>query len=182
MNKLFVLTGLLLGLVTGAEAQYNQFAVEWDYPSVGSLINNMGTLIANGSSSVTNISDQFKFTATDSAITCTTIGSSNPNGAAFNGYVFTLEVPADDTITSIDLAQNNVPGFTSAYFSYSGDQIFFNTDKNDVGNPTTAGYSFTLDYTYAPEPSSLALLVVGGVVGLLLVRRRFRQAATTPAR
>ena len=173
MKKLLVLSVASLAMVASVKAQDNVFDIGYYYPDSSTLYQDLGNLTADGVSSE-SIFGQFTFTATDSTITMDAIGLFDGGTASFNGFIFSLNTPADTTITSLTLTDNSDPDVNSSQFSYSGNQISW--DLSAISG--TTGQAFTLDYTdtaSVPEPTTLALSALAGTVGLVMARRNRRK-------
>ena len=167
-NLLKLTCGLaLLGAIATARAQ-SVFDFTNYYPNTNSAPLQENSLIANGIDTFNEIGTA-NVTATDSTITFTFPAPGYLALVAWNGPIITLTSPSSD-FSSVTIDPSTTPSFSASMLSWSGNQI----DINWQGMNFSAGNTVTFDYNVAPapEPSTLALSVMGGLGMLWQFRRR----------
>jgi hypothetical protein len=109
----------------------------------------------------------FDITSTSITFTSNLVGEDFDNGS-FNGFFFSDFTFQDgDSLGGYSLT-TNIPGLTNSNVTMDGNSIYVNLQD------LSANGSFTIDLVSAPEPSTLASLLLGVVIlaALLFWRRR----------
>lgn len=148
-------------------------SVNYDYPAVGTVLfpGSTSTIVAGGTT-FGLAGGLLPVVVSDSTVVITFtngINFANNPAKTFDGLVINDATP---DIGNAPLASTNIPGFTGSDVTFNANNIFVNFPNSFTSlNP---GATITIDVaqvTTTPEPTSLALLLLG-VPATLLVKRR----------
>lgn len=176
-----VALGLMAAMAGRAEAGYLNHSIHSQYftPDLNTLFDDEGTATVSPTATFIaheNVGTVVPFLQAKFTDTNLTITSVFPNGTqfffngAFNGFSFT-DTGGNLGVTSFSVdAATNVAGFTASDVTLSQGRLLVNLAGLTI--PTTGVISLDFLPASVPEPSSLALCGVGGLMGLAAVRRR----------
>ncbi|MGD0060050.1 MAG: hypothetical protein ABSD58_11600 [Verrucomicrobiia bacterium] len=179
MKKLFIVSVLTLACAITARASVvgDNFQVQWDFPSLGTLgtAGDSGSITVPGTWTDPVYGDVVSISAGQIVFTDYAYGYA---AGSFNGYVLTdlSEVPDFTSLTLVSVTGNALP--ITPGLSYTADSLAINLTPTGAANePTVSGTAvYTFDFTTAgasvPEGSSTLMLLGMAMTGLAWLRRR----------
>jgi PEP-CTERM motif len=175
MNR-FLSTLMLIGVATIASSSVradiligDSIHVEYIYPTVGTVLQDLGNITVPGTGHI--FAESYGVTTTQITVTA------DPNGVAwiavsYNGLRFT-DITRDPGITGITLdPSSNANGVNISDATFTSNSVSFNFQGQNWGPNQTA--VFDLQFSSAvPEPSTWAMMILGFAgVGFMAYRRR----------
>jgi hypothetical protein len=180
MTKLFfafVLSIAAIAIPAQAGLVGDSVTVNYDYPAVGTVLFPGGTsTIAAGGTTFNLAGGLLPVVVSNSTIAITFINGitfANNPAKTFDGLVINDATP---DIGNVTLASTNIPGFISSDVTFNSNNVFVNFPNSFTS--LSPGATITIDVapvTATPEPTSLALLLLG-VPATLFVKRRFARS------
>ncbi len=135
----------------------DSITVNYEYPSVGSILFPGGTsIIAAGGTTFNLAGGGLPVVVSDATIVMTFpfgISFANNPAKTFDGIHIS---DASPNIGGVSLASTNIPGFTSSEVTFNSTNIFINFPNSFAS--LSPGATITIDVATVPEPTTLALL------------------------
>jgi PEP-CTERM motif len=188
ISKRLGMASIVLMLTLGVSGQSKAESITFTHTFNGKETSGSSRLNRNGVASVAGTAKVFPGTVPSDPTYFTTLDVLN----VAPGTVFSVSITSEDTFTFLSIYDNSFDS-TSLSTNYLGDagmsapEVFSVTAPADghlvvVANSIDgAGHGFSADVTFTPstvpEPSSLALCGIAGVVGLVVARRRRKRTA-----
>jgi hypothetical protein len=166
---------LLLVALAGAQAFADlngaNVTVNYLYPDINTVYQDLGTGTVTGSGFTVNSFGQHNLTTYPTDITLTNVLGSNVDftPATFNGYQVFVN-SGGSPITGVTIAFNDVVGFDASRISFDATDVWVNMQSLE----TTPGLDWQLDLQFGsttPEPGTLIMLGTG-ILGLAGTLRR----------
>jgi len=160
---------VLSGLPAFADLDGATVTVNYLYPEINDIFQELGTGVVTSGGFTVNSFGQHDFTVFPNDLVLTNVFGSDVNftAADFNGYGLVVD-SGGTAITGVTIGFNNISGFDLSRVTFDATDVWINLQ----GLTTTPGQDLQLDLQFAPEPGSIALLGTGLVAAFGVVRSK----------